>query len=262
MAKAILISHFKVSFASLSDVQYPGAMNELSMIQRFTARVTCYFQLYSYPFDIQHCSIDLRLPTEHEGYVAFSLSDAEVLYTGPRTLSTYTIRDERIDRSLGPSALSVYFDLHRRQGVILFSTFLPSGMLLLVSWATLFLSLDALNARAIMSLTTLLVLYTLFSNMSRSLPSGAAIKLIDIWFFVIIFLLFVNILIHIFVDDKAPETANKIFVKESISSNTISVITPQTSRSVKFLKVYRLVGLPVIVVLFNILFWSAVFLEY
>ncbi|ROT80301.1 Gamma-aminobutyric acid receptor subunit beta [Penaeus vannamei] len=243
------------------DVQFPGAMNELSMIQRFTARVTCYFHLYSYPFDIQHCSIDLRLPTEHEGYVAFSLSDAEVLYTGPRTLSTYTIRDERIDRSLGPSALSVYFDLHRRQGVILFSTFLPSGMLLLVSWATLFLGLDALNARAIMSLTTLLVLYTLFSNMSRSLPSGAAIKLIDIWFFVIIFLLFVNILIHIFVDNKVPETTNRIFVKGNTQTNSISVVKPQTSRSVKFLKVYRLIGLPVIVVLFNILFWSAVFLE-
>ncbi|KAK8403793.1 hypothetical protein O3P69_000108 [Scylla paramamosain] len=89
-------------------------------------------------------------------------------------------------------------------------------MLLVVSWATLFIRQEAINVRCIMALTTLLVLYTLFANMSQSLPSTAAIKLIDIWFFFIIFVLFTNIMIHVFMDDKTPRTT----AAASVSSTT------------------------------------------
>ncbi|ROT79980.1 putative gamma-aminobutyric acid receptor subunit delta [Penaeus vannamei] len=94
--------------------------------------------------------------------------------------------------------LSLGFELHRRQGVILLSTFVPSVLLLLVSWAALFLK--DLNVSANLSLTNLLVLYTLFSNLLRSVPDTAAVKMIDIWFFFAISLLFLNIMVIIFLD--------------------------------------------------------------
>ncbi|XP_042204188.1 uncharacterized protein LOC121853877 [Homarus americanus] len=239
------------------DLVYPGETNKLSLIQRYTARVTCYFELYAYPFDIQVCSIDLELPPEHEDYVKLSIENGSATYMGPRELSKYTIEWVAFGGASGGNQLSVEFELHRRQGIVVFSNFIPSAMLLIVSWATLFVDLKALNVRAIMSLTTLLVLYTLFANMSRSLPTTASIKLIDIWFFFIIFILFINIMIHVFVDRPGPK--NKIFNKRNVTVTT--GVPEQESVSLKLLQRYRLLGLPMVVLFFTVYFWTAVILS-
>lgn len=51
-----------------------------------------------------------------------------------------------------------------------------------------------------MSLTTKLVLYTLFNQASSTLPVTAYIKLIDIWFFFCICTLLIIILVHVLVE--------------------------------------------------------------
>ncbi|XP_042891610.1 uncharacterized protein LOC122266084, partial [Penaeus japonicus] len=54
--------------------------------------------------------------------------------------------------------------------------------------------------RLTVSVTTLLVLYTLFNNTSDSLPPTAYIKMIDVWFFACILLLFAVIVTHVYVE--------------------------------------------------------------
>ncbi|XP_042204201.1 probable ligand-gated ion channel 46 [Homarus americanus] len=225
--------------AAKRDFVYPGASNNLSIIHQYTARFTCAFDLYVYPFDVQVCSIDLRLPWTYNDIVEFSRTGGVGSYTGQRDLSLYTVKNVRLNSESGPDQLSLKFELHRRGGLVLLSTFVPSVLLLLVSWATLFVKQEALNVRAIMSLTTLLVLYTLFSNLSSSMPNTAAIKLIDIWFFLIILLLFFNIMVHIFVEflvhrcsqstEGAPETIKvspfgRVFVQRETSTARVERI--------------------------------------
>ena len=224
----------------------------LHLTQRFLARVACYLELYSYPFDQQRCAVEVQLAPESGGGAAVRFSPkTEVKYTGPETLAMYTVK--HVDRvEAAENSLRVEFELHRRQGVIMLSTFLPSGLLLLVSWATLFVQVTALNVRAIMSLTTLLVLYTLFANMSKSLPATASIKLIDVWFFFIIFLLFTNIVVHICV---RPTTSPK---KDVSTFLTAEPQTPMEPEAPRLLRWYRLVVLPVLVGLFNLTFWVVV----
>ncbi|KAK3861646.1 hypothetical protein Pcinc_032411 [Petrolisthes cinctipes] len=266
------------------DLVYPGWANNISLVQRYTARVTCYFELYAYPFDVQVCSVDIELPPELEDYVKLSIDDGEARYTGPQELSKYIVKDIRFSENSGGNELSLQFTLHRRQGIVVLSNFLPSAMLLVVSWATLFIRLEAINVRAIMSLTTLLVLYTLFANMSRSLPATAAIKLIDIWFFFIIFLLFANIMIHVFVDDRSqvksspapipttqktttttttttPNRVKEAFTEGRKERSTLVQMLGAWSSS-RMLRFYRLVIFPVVVLIFNIYFWAAVLLSF
>ena len=254
---------------------YPGAANRISLRQRYTARVTCYFELYAYPFDVQLCSIDLELPSELEDYVELLVKKDAALYTGPYELSKYTVEEVRFSESSGGRLVSLEFALHRRQGIVVFSNFLPSAMLLVVSWATLFIRQEAINVRCIMALTTLLVLYTLFANMSQSLPSTAAIKLIDIWFFFIIFILFINIMIHVFMDDRPPPPPPstppppssplpplpvQLFTK--VATVKVIQMQPQSkSPSFRFLSRYRTLYLPIAVVVFNVYFWVAVILS-
>ena len=235
------------------DPVYEGRHVRLCLTQRFLARVACYLELYSYPFDQQRCAVEVQLAPESGGGAAVRFSPvAEVRYTGPTTLPMYTVK--HVGRAEATeNSLRVEFQLHRRQGVIMLSTFLPSGLLLLVSWATLFVQVTALNVRAIMSLTTLLVLYTLFANMSRSLPATASIKLIDVWFFFIIFLLFTNIVVHICV---RPNTPPKKDVTAFMPTGTQTTSTePETPRLLRW---YRLIILPILVGLFNLTFWVVV----
>lgn len=66
-----------------------------------------------------------------------------------------------------------------------------------------------LQARLVLSLTTKLVLYTLFSQASSSLPNTAYVKLIDIWFFFCICTLFFIILVHVVVEHLPRDMAGQ-----------------------------------------------------
>ncbi|XP_042203727.1 uncharacterized protein LOC121853570 [Homarus americanus] len=241
----------------IMDVSYPGSHNPLTQTRQYTGKFICAFELYAYPFDVQLCSINIRLPQAYEDYVQFSDTQRSVLYAGPKELSSYIIYNVRLGEVKDGGWLTVEFELHRRQGVIVLATFLPSVLLLLVSWATLFIKLEALNVRAIMSLTTLLVLYTLFSNTSRTLPATATIKLIDVWFLFIIVLLFINIMIHIFITLTTDDTwfrrvSKPLTVVDPIVSENTHPSSVATSP--KFLAVYRIIIFPTIVFIFGVTF--------
>ncbi|XP_071530816.1 uncharacterized protein [Panulirus ornatus] len=253
------------------DIQYPGSQNEMTITEHYTATFTCSFELYSYPFDTQTCSIDLTFPPDYEGYVKFSIDEGNIRYSGKKTLSLFVVRDLRFSPDSGGSVLKAEFNMNRRQGVILLTTFLPSVMLLSISWATLFVKMEALNVRAIMSLTTLLVLYTLFANLSNSLPKTAEIKLIDIWFFFIIFLLFCNIIVHIIADrvgwklkspggaKTKPTTATAWNTKPAgaVEQTPAPCRKPVSSERILFIQRYIIV--PSVFIVFNVLFWWQVF---
>lgn len=217
----------------------------------------------AYPFDIQVCGIDIHLPSTYGAYVSFSTAEGKMSYTGQEDLALYTVKSARIGKHSTRTAISFEFALHRRPGVAILSTFLPSILLLLVSWATLFVRFSDLNVRAIMSLTTLLVLYTLFANQTNALPKTSEVKLIDIWFFYIIFLLFINIIFHIFVaeEDALTGTAPKNLIRIApVESKNPGPPLLRRRIPYRFLRRYRDAILPIAVVIFNIMFWVAVFL--
>ncbi|XP_042215570.1 uncharacterized protein LOC121861721 [Homarus americanus] len=240
-----------------TDLVYPGEANVIALTEHYIASFSCGFDLYAYPFDTQACSLDLELLSIYDKYVQFKVDEGTVSYNGPGFLSRYAIRNLQFGEASRERQLYVVFELRRRKGMTVLSTFVPSVLLLLVSWATLFVKLDALNVRAIMSLTTLLVLYTLFSNLSSSLPTTATIKLIDIWFFFIIFLLFFNIIVHIFVNIENnwihmnQDVVLKVTPKEAFNESTFP-------NSVRLFVWYRKCILPVLILVFNIIFWILV----
>lgn len=87
------------------------------------------------------------------------------------------------------SVAMVSFTLGRRYSYYVTSTFLPMTMLLLISYATLFCPRDNRDLRVLMALTTLLVLYSLYQQISDQLPKTSYIKSVDVWcFFCITFI--------------------------------------------------------------------------
>nr|XP_027223338.1 gamma-aminobutyric acid receptor subunit beta-like [Penaeus vannamei] len=188
------------------DLTYPGTENDLTVTRQFIAKFACSFNLHTYPFDKQECSINLQLSRAYQDRVSFSLEGWTGTYTGPEELALYTVK----------------------------------------GWAALFLK--DLNVSANLSLTNLLVLYTLFSNLLRSVPDTAAVKMIDIWFFFAISLLFLNIMVIIFLDYVAGFFLN--------AQTERAPRTRVSKRYERIMSLYRS-AIPFAFLAFNVSYWCA-----
>ena len=63
----------------------------------------------------------------------------------------------------------------------LMTTYVPSVLLILITWATTFFKPFFFEAALSVNLTTMLVMTTIFIGVMQSLPSTAYIKMIDVW---------------------------------------------------------------------------------
>ena len=61
------------------------------------------------------------------------------------------------------------------------TTYLPSVLLLLITWMTTFFKPYFFEAALSVNLTTMLVLTTIFIGVMQTLPTTAYIKMIDVW---------------------------------------------------------------------------------
>ncbi|XP_047488093.1 uncharacterized protein LOC125038600 [Penaeus chinensis] len=184
------------------DTEYDGSSADIVLRQHYSGVFGCTFQLFYYPFDVQHCYLMLQLNVRKE-LVEFSSDRAHVVYQEDPKLPAFVLSNYFIEVTEGGddetrySVLEVDFELKRRWTMIFLSVYLPTTMLQLVGYTTLYVNISLMDVRMAVSLTTLLVLYTLYGNASEALPATAYVKMIDVWFFFCIFLLFFVIVVHV-----------------------------------------------------------------
>ncbi|XP_066970056.1 uncharacterized protein [Macrobrachium rosenbergii] len=253
------------------DTIFPTTNGE--MVQRilYSASFNCNFRLFYYPFDVQTCSVFLKLTSATSAVITFK--NASVVYQGLKNLPKYAVRE--ISASIfninSNDALEVTFQLERRYSLLVLTIFIPTGLLLGIGYTTLFVKLQLLQVRAIMTLTTLLVLYTLFNQVSSNLPDTAYIKMVDVWFFFCIFLIFSVIVLHIVVENLDPGVpkgqSQVIKVAPSAAlrprSNPLETTINSLSSSpccwlltanglLHFVRIYLY---PIVLLTFNLVFW-------
>ena len=59
---------------------FKGEENDLELLSWNTATFNCDFELWMYPFDVQYCSVDVKIPLELRNYT--TLNPIEFIYTG------------------------------------------------------------------------------------------------------------------------------------------------------------------------------------
>ena len=126
------------------------------------------------------------------------------------------------------------------------------------------------QVRANVSLTTLLVLYTLFSQTSENLPRTSYIKMVDIWYMSVISLLFLIIVFHMIVEfiDRhkvkiIPFQPPKVSSKDSkFKAHFSNFFQPPDEKNEDphataehLMKIARYCVVPAIFVVFNATFW-------
>lgn len=93
----------------------------------------------------------------------------------------------------GYSVADITVTLYRRFWFYFTSTYIPTVMLMLISFASLFCKRENADLRVMMTLTTLLVLYALYQQIASGLPKTSYVKAVDVWCFFAITYIFTKV---------------------------------------------------------------------
>ncbi|XP_066972801.1 glutamate-gated chloride channel alpha-like isoform X2 [Macrobrachium rosenbergii] len=143
----------------------------------------------------------------------------------------------------------------------LLATFLPSGLFVAVSWASLFWPADVIPGRTVLVITSLLTLVSMHTAVRQSSPETSYIKAVDIWMFMCIVLsiliLFEYGLVLIFRKYKpfqsALRTVQPVAIKSGESKRGATPVA-QVNYEDRIDKVTRIL-IPVLFLLFNFVYW-------
>ncbi|XP_071266572.1 glycine receptor subunit alpha-4-like isoform X2 [Salvelinus alpinus] len=169
---------------------------------RLTLILSCPMDLKNFPMDIQTCTMQL----ESFGYTMNDLifewlAENPVQVADDLTLPQFVLKDEQ---DLGYctkhyntgkfTCIEVKFHLERQMGYYLIQMYIPSLLIVILSWVSFWINMDAAPARVGLGITTVLTMTTQSSGSRASLPKVSYVKAIDIWMAVCLLFVFAALL--------------------------------------------------------------------
>ncbi|CAM1332141.1 GABRB2 (predicted) [Pycnogonum litorale] len=160
-------------------------------------------ELATYPMDTQQCYVIFKSVSntnrtlnltwghppisviEKQGQFAFSLPEFTVNYFVGENSEEYIaeVRGSVI-------GLNVTFEFKRIITGHLLQTFLPSSLLVLISWLTFCIPTDTTAQRVIVTMTAVISLSTQLSGVQSRLPPVSYVRAIDVWYITCLFFVF------------------------------------------------------------------------
>ncbi|XP_064076291.1 gamma-aminobutyric acid receptor subunit beta-like [Vanessa tameamea] len=170
---------------------------------RLTITASCPMDLQYFPMDHQLCHIEI----ESFGY---TMRDIRYKWNeGPNSVSVSTDlslpqfkvlghRQRTMEISLTTgnySRLACEIQFVRSMGYYLIQIYIPSGLIVIISWVSFWLNRNATPARVALGVTTVLTMTTLMSSTNAALPKISYVKSIDVYLgacFVMVFASFLE----------------------------------------------------------------------
>ncbi|CAH8464689.1 unnamed protein product [Schistosoma mattheei] len=181
----------------------------ITFSQKISMKLSCHMTLHSFPFDSQHCTINIgsygysKSDLEFrwwntDGYDQFGLIPAanqsrsmavqirSGLEINEFDLLSYDTSYCKMEYSTTGrfSCIEAVFHLKRRFGFYLIYAYLPSLLLVVIAWLSFFVDYEAVPARISIGLLCVLALITQSAAILTQVPRVSYIKGIDIWLFV------------------------------------------------------------------------------
>ncbi|XP_064113366.1 uncharacterized protein LOC135220009 isoform X1 [Macrobrachium nipponense] len=185
--------------------KFSGNDHSLETSQLYNATYTCIFDLLMFPFDQQVCQLRFTLVSASTSYVM--LVPINVSYTGPRSLIEYTIgyvTNETFNAGQF-SKVEIQVRFRRRYGFYAMNIYIPTTLIIISAYTTFFYNQYDFNSRIVVALTAWVVLSSLYSQTSNSLPKTSYFKCIDIWLFFAMVIIFIMVIVQTLIDYTAQE---------------------------------------------------------
>ncbi|KDR18837.1 glycine receptor subunit alpha-1-like isoform X1 [Zootermopsis nevadensis] len=223
---------------------------------RMKVTLFCLMNLQKFPFDEQQCPLVLESWTHNSSeLILFWEPDSPVTVNKDLHLTEYRLVNMWSNFSVANysltsdvsstfglhsrhygkfggnySALTVRFDLAREVGHYIMDYFVPSILLVVVSWVSFWLDPNAVPGRTTLGTSTMLTFITLTRNTGSSLPKVSYIKATEIWFIVCTAFIFGSLVEFAFVNTIWRRKRNVELKKVNSKYILKSTLTPQMSR--------------------------------
>ncbi|XP_068236921.1 uncharacterized protein [Palaemon carinicauda] len=246
---------------------YPGTLNSLTIRRKYGLTYTCSLNLKLYPFDSQECSMHFKITTAPKNFLHFDPVNSSARYLGERYSTEYYVGNLRLMHNESGVYSSVYIlvPLGRQSGYAILNIYIPTFVLLVISYITLFVRTDMFDVRMMGGLTVQLVIATLFSQVSESLPKTSYFKMVDVWLLFCIGITFLIIIFHTIIDnviydghslERDASAISRIAWKPILTKGN-GGFSPKTSQSrgervVRYSKIIVLISF----IVFNVSYWG------
>ena len=150
--------------------------------------------------DLTTCYMEFKLKGEMTSFL--SLVPCTQEYLGPRELTQYFVKRSSIEtfKRLGKNGVRVSLTLGRRLLGVFLTIYFPTVLLNLIGHCTNYFKAFFFEAVVTVNLTAMLVLTTMFINVSNNLPKTSYIKMMDVWLIFNLLLPFIEVLVHTYMD--------------------------------------------------------------
>ncbi|XP_071536170.1 glycine receptor subunit alpha-2-like [Panulirus ornatus] len=191
---------------------------------KLTLLLSCAMNFKSYPHDTQQCAMKIESLSHTTDDLIFVWDPLVPLEVDDRIelpqldlVSNETGDCTQVYSTGNFTCLEVVFTFKRRLGYYLFHTYIPTCLIVIMSWISFWIKPEAVPARVTLGVTSLLTLSTQHANSQKSLPPVSYIKAIDMFMssctvFVFLSLMeyaMVNIILGDMVDHK-PQDDNLV----------------------------------------------------
>ena len=176
-------------------------MNPLLLSRFYKTRYICNFNMAWYPFDTQVCSMEFVMVESIRDSVDIVIGN--LTYSGPVELTQYFIKKQVFSKRRNNKGFKITFVsifLGRRLLSIILTVFVPTLILNIVGHSSNYFKEFFFEAVISVNVTAMLVLTTMFINVSNNLPKTAYIKMIDVWLLFNLVKPFNDILVTTYID--------------------------------------------------------------
>uniref|UniRef100_A0AC35G6K7 Glutamate-gated chloride channel n=1 Tax=Panagrolaimus sp. PS1159 TaxID=55785 RepID=A0AC35G6K7_9BILA len=157
---------------------------------RISLVLSCPMHLHNYPMDVQVCLIDLASYAYTDNDIEYMWKELDpVQLKGGLESSLPSFQLNKVNTTYCTSktntgtysCLRTVLTLQRQFSYYLLQLYIPSTMLVIVSWVSFWLDRNAVPARVTLGVTTLLTITTQASGINAKLPPVSYVKAVDLW---------------------------------------------------------------------------------
>ncbi|RWS00106.1 glycine receptor subunit alpha-2-like protein, partial [Dinothrombium tinctorium] len=168
----------------------------LIYVLKLHALVSCQMNFHHYPFDIQTCAGVFRSYSHNESDLTYIWSDTGVeanlnfikLTNFNLNISKKLDKVDSLNETFGTFVVNFIFK--REIYGIIIHIYAPSALIVVLSWFSFWMSLDAIPGRVTLCVVALLALVTQFSAIRLKLPPISYITGADVWMLICMILVF------------------------------------------------------------------------
>ncbi|XP_035697890.1 glycine receptor subunit alpha-2-like isoform X2 [Branchiostoma floridae] len=165
---------------------------------RLTLTLACPMKLQRFPMDQQVCPMKLESygMTTDDVRLVWKETDTPVAIADDLVLPQFAITSivttqMIMEYSTGSySRMRAEFTLERQMGYYMIQTYVPTILIVILSWVSFWINIEAAPARVALGITTVLTMTTQSSGSSGAKPKVSYVKAIDIWMAVCLMFVF------------------------------------------------------------------------